>query len=169
MIQRRGKISNNFLKSFFYNFPKVKIFKNFALMNAKTIVVWLKRWIADQTLQKVFDNKEYINEILNKTRSPVAAIGVLKKICNHPKLLQSGISNFDELKEHCLQLKHKSSLSKEEQQMEELHQSNKLKFADFLTISPKKDTRSAFSVSSNVGHGSSNFGMKKTGMVKNRW
>lgn len=98
------------------------------------LIVWLKLGeLQIELYRKFLDQKDMINEILNKTRSPLAAIGVLRKICDHPSLLHGGISDIESLQEHCEAWRRRSSMrDPKEQELHELRQSSKLAFAEWL-------------------------------------
>ena len=51
------------------------------------IVVWLRLKAHQRTIYEAFLNSKSVREALNRTSSPLAALTVLKKICDHPALL----------------------------------------------------------------------------------
>ncbi len=50
-------------------------------------IVWLKITEVQHKLYKEFLSSEEAHAALNKTNSPLAALSVMKKICDHPQLL----------------------------------------------------------------------------------
>ena len=51
------------------------------------LVVWLRLAPLQRHVYEAFLNSDAVREALNSTRSPLAALSVLKKICDHPALL----------------------------------------------------------------------------------
>ena len=70
-------------------FPTVNSSNVLALKTKKTEwIVWLQLSSFQLHVYKKFLDSEQVQNALNTTRSPLAAITVLKKICDHPLLLQ---------------------------------------------------------------------------------
>jgi hypothetical protein len=59
-----------------------------AAMGSKTdLVVWLRLTPLQRHIYEAFLHSDAVKEALNSTRSPLAALTVLKKVCDHPALL----------------------------------------------------------------------------------
>ena len=56
----------------------------------KDIVVWLRLTETQLGLYKAFLRSKSVQEVLNQSRSALASLAVLKKICKHPALLADG-------------------------------------------------------------------------------
>lgn len=52
------------------------------------LIVWIRLSRMQQALYRSFLETTEVRDVLNRSKSPLAALGVLKKICNHPHLLQ---------------------------------------------------------------------------------
>ena len=51
------------------------------------LILWIKLSQTQRTLYKAFLESEEVKSIFNSSRSPLAALTVLKKVCDHPRLL----------------------------------------------------------------------------------
>uniref|UniRef100_A0A6B2KWX3 DNA excision repair protein ERCC-6-like n=1 Tax=Arcella intermedia TaxID=1963864 RepID=A0A6B2KWX3_9EUKA len=60
-------------------------------------VVWIYLSPAQLTLYNKFLGTESVKQVLNKTRSPLAALSILKKICDHPQLLRDEMQDCHDL------------------------------------------------------------------------
>ena len=58
-----------------------------AMPRKNDFVVWLRLKGHQRALYEAFLNSDSVREVLNRTRSALASITVLKKICDHPALL----------------------------------------------------------------------------------
>jgi SNF2 family DNA or RNA helicase len=59
-----------------------------AAMGSKTdLVVWLRLTPLQRHVYEAFLHSDAVKAALNSTRSPLAALTVLKKVCDHPALL----------------------------------------------------------------------------------
>lgn len=61
------------------------------------LVVWIKLTEIQCKVYKMFLESEEVKEIFNSTKSPLAAIGVLQKICCHPSLLNETTKTIEKL------------------------------------------------------------------------
>lgn len=50
--------------------------------------MWVKPALFQEKVYRLFLESDQVREALNTTRSPLAALTVLKKICDHPYLLE---------------------------------------------------------------------------------
>ena len=57
-------------------------------------IVWVKLSETQRNLYRDFLGSDTVKEMLNSTKSPLAALTVLKKICNHPLLLHQKMSTL---------------------------------------------------------------------------
>jgi SNF2 family DNA or RNA helicase len=59
-------------------------------MGAKhDLVVWLRLQPLQRYIYEAFLHSSAVRDALNSSRSPLAALSVLKKVCDHPALLSS--------------------------------------------------------------------------------
>jgi SNF2 family DNA or RNA helicase len=72
-------------------------FKNLTLQKKRDFIVWTRLSDAQQHMYRHFLESERVQALLNTTRSPLAALTVLKKICDHPDLLANYKSYQEEL------------------------------------------------------------------------
>jgi SNF2 family DNA or RNA helicase len=57
-------------------------------MGKKTdLVVWLKLTALQRHIYEAFLHSDAVKAALNSSKSPLAALTVLKKVCDHPALL----------------------------------------------------------------------------------
>ena len=63
----------------------------------RELVVWIKMTEVQTDIYRTFLESEAVKETLNTTKSPLAALTVLKKICDHPFLLSDKMANCQEL------------------------------------------------------------------------
>eukprot|EP00899_Mesostigma_viride_P006809 jgi/Mesvir1/16129/Mv08409-RA.2 len=64
--------------------------KTATLSKKNDLIVWLKLTCAQRELYTTFLRSAEVKRVLNKTGSALAALTVLKKICQHPVLLKKG-------------------------------------------------------------------------------
>eukprot|EP00042_Codosiga_hollandica_P056423 m.812556 g.812556 ORF g.812556 m.812556 type:complete len:1399 (+) comp59344_c0_seq2:163-4359(+) len=72
-------------------------FKGLTLQKKRDFIVWTKLAPTQERIYRHFLDSERVQELLNTTRSPLAALTVLKKICDHPDLLANYTSYQAEL------------------------------------------------------------------------
>eukprot|EP00698_Gefionella_okellyi_P019188 TRINITY_DN5848_c0_g1_i3.p1 TRINITY_DN5848_c0_g1~~TRINITY_DN5848_c0_g1_i3.p1 ORF type:complete len:845 (-),score=211.65 TRINITY_DN5848_c0_g1_i3:45-2579(-) len=94
------------------------------------LTVWIPLSEAQEKLYRLFLESSEVRQILNKSMYPLAALTVLKKICDHPQLLQTEMKmcgTLDNSMEECL-----AGLSLEQQ-------SSKLRFLSVLMQNLRKE------------------------------
>ncbi|GBG83531.1 hypothetical protein CBR_g37246 [Chara braunii] len=70
--------------------------KESTLGRKNDLIVWLPPTRTQERLYVTFTQSDYVKSILNESRSALAALGVLKKICVHPELLTKNASDIIE-------------------------------------------------------------------------
>jgi len=63
----------------------------------RELVIWVKLSAVQTELYRTFLESPVVKETLNTTKSPLAALTVLKKICDHPFLLSDKMANCQQL------------------------------------------------------------------------
>lgn len=64
-----------------------------SLPRKNDLVVWLRLKPLQRHIYSAFLNSEGVKAVLNEKASPLAAITVLKKVCDHPALLSERAAN----------------------------------------------------------------------------
>ncbi|XP_038604542.1 DNA excision repair protein ERCC-6-like [Tachyglossus aculeatus] len=78
-----------------------------SLTRKNDFIIWVRLTSLQEDIYRKFVSLDHIKELLMETRSPLAELGVLKKLCDHPRLLSAractllgleggGISDRDE-------------------------------------------------------------------------
>ncbi|NP_666347.2 DNA excision repair protein ERCC-6-like [Mus musculus] len=61
----------------------------FSLARKNDLIVWIRLLPLQEEIYRKFVSLDHIKELLMETRSPLAELGVLKKLCDHPRLLSA--------------------------------------------------------------------------------
>ncbi|XP_031221787.1 DNA excision repair protein ERCC-6-like [Mastomys coucha] len=60
-----------------------------SLTRKNDLIVWIRLVPLQEDIYRKFVSLDHIKELLMETRSPLAELGVLKKLCDHPRLLSA--------------------------------------------------------------------------------
>ncbi|XP_058392157.1 DNA excision repair protein ERCC-6-like isoform X2 [Diceros bicornis minor] len=60
-----------------------------SLSRKNDLIIWLRLVPLQEEIYRKFVSLDHIKELLMETRSPLAELGVLKKLCDHPRLLSA--------------------------------------------------------------------------------
>ncbi|XP_034341535.1 DNA excision repair protein ERCC-6-like [Arvicanthis niloticus] len=60
-----------------------------SLTRKNDLIVWIRLVPLQEEIYRKFVSLDHIKELLMETRSPLAELGVLKKLCDHPRLLSA--------------------------------------------------------------------------------
>ncbi|XP_021043674.1 DNA excision repair protein ERCC-6-like [Mus pahari] len=70
--------------------PAVKaVCEMLSLTRKNDLIVWIRLVPLQEEIYRKFVSLDHIKELLMETRSPLAELGVLKKLCDHPRLLSA--------------------------------------------------------------------------------
>jgi DNA excision repair protein ERCC-6-like len=104
----RAQALRQMIEPFFLRRDKASVFKvapdssaaetSLLTLQKKTdLILWTTLSAEQQRMYEHFLESDKVQELLNTTRSPLAALTVLKKICDHPHLLKNYTSYQNEL------------------------------------------------------------------------
>ncbi|XP_063096047.1 DNA excision repair protein ERCC-6-like [Cavia porcellus] len=65
------------------------IYRMPSLSRKNDLIIWIRLVPLQEEIYKKFVSLDYIKELLMETHSPLAELGVLKKLCDHPRLLSA--------------------------------------------------------------------------------
>ncbi|XP_050996982.1 DNA excision repair protein ERCC-6-like isoform X2 [Acomys russatus] len=75
--------------------PGVKtICEMFSLTRKNDLIVWIRLVPLQEEIYRKFVSLDHIKLLLTETHSPLAELGVLKKLCDHPRLLSARACNL---------------------------------------------------------------------------
>ncbi|XP_077743488.1 DNA excision repair protein ERCC-6-like isoform X1 [Canis aureus] len=60
-----------------------------SLSRKNDLIIWIRLRPLQEEIYRKFVSLDHIKELLMETRSPLAELGVLKKLCDHPRLLSA--------------------------------------------------------------------------------
>ncbi|XP_055986112.1 DNA excision repair protein ERCC-6-like [Sorex fumeus] len=60
-----------------------------SLSRKNDLIIWIRLVPVQEEIYRKFVSLDHIKELLMETRSPLAELGVLKKLCDHPRLLSA--------------------------------------------------------------------------------
>ncbi|XP_077921634.1 DNA excision repair protein ERCC-6-like [Halichoerus grypus] len=60
-----------------------------SLSRKNDLIIWIRLMPLQEEIYRKFVSLDHIKELLMETRSPLAELGVLKKLCDHPRLLSA--------------------------------------------------------------------------------
>ncbi|XP_004621399.2 DNA excision repair protein ERCC-6-like [Sorex araneus] len=60
-----------------------------SLSRKNDLIIWIRLVPVQEEIYRKFISLDHIKELLMETRSPLAELGVLKKLCDHPRLLSA--------------------------------------------------------------------------------
>uniref|UniRef100_A0A8C6RS77 DNA excision repair protein ERCC-6-like n=1 Tax=Nannospalax galili TaxID=1026970 RepID=A0A8C6RS77_NANGA len=60
-----------------------------SLTRKNDLIIWVRLVSLQEEIYRKFVSLDHIKELLMETRSPLAELGVLKKLCDHPRLLSA--------------------------------------------------------------------------------
>ncbi|KAI6048333.1 DNA excision repair protein ERCC-6-like [Marmota monax] len=60
-----------------------------SLSRKNDLIIWIRLVPLQEEIYRKFVSLDHIKELLTETRSPLAELGVLKKLCDHPRLLSA--------------------------------------------------------------------------------
>ncbi|KAM6143512.1 DNA excision repair protein ERCC-6-like [Erethizon dorsatum] len=60
-----------------------------SLSRKNDLIIWIRLVPLQEDIYRKFVSLDHIKELLMETRSPLAELGVLKKLCDHPRLLST--------------------------------------------------------------------------------
>ncbi|XP_066213359.1 DNA excision repair protein ERCC-6-like isoform X1 [Saccopteryx leptura] len=60
-----------------------------SLSRKNDLIIWIRLVPCQEEIYRKFVSLDHIKELLMETRSPLAELGVLKKLCDHPRLLSA--------------------------------------------------------------------------------
>ncbi|KAL2768558.1 DNA excision repair protein ERCC-6-like isoform b [Daubentonia madagascariensis] len=60
-----------------------------SLSRKNDFIIWIRLVPLQEEIYRKFVSLDHIKELLTETRSPLAELGVLKKLCDHPRLLSA--------------------------------------------------------------------------------
>uniref|UniRef100_G1SVR3 ERCC excision repair 6 like, spindle assembly checkpoint helicase n=1 Tax=Oryctolagus cuniculus TaxID=9986 RepID=G1SVR3_RABIT len=60
-----------------------------SLSRKNDLIIWIRLVPLQEEIYRKFVSLDHIKELLMETRSPLAELGVLKKLCDHPRLLST--------------------------------------------------------------------------------
>ncbi|KAI5260483.1 DNA excision repair protein ERCC-6-like [Manis pentadactyla] len=60
-----------------------------SLSRKNDLIIWIRLVPLQEEIYRKFVSLDHIKELLMETRSPLAELGVLKKLCDHPRLLSA--------------------------------------------------------------------------------
>ncbi|XP_055455470.1 DNA excision repair protein ERCC-6-like [Psammomys obesus] len=66
----------------------------FSRTRKNDFIVWIRLVPLQEEIYRKFVSLDHIKELLVQTRSPLAELGVLKKLCDHPRLLSARACNL---------------------------------------------------------------------------
>ncbi|XP_042550853.1 DNA excision repair protein ERCC-6-like [Dipodomys spectabilis] len=72
-----------------------------SLSRKNDLIVWIRLVPLQEEIYRKFTSLDHIKELLMETRSPLAELGVLKKLCDHPRLLSArvcGLLNLENIR-----------------------------------------------------------------------
>ncbi|XP_026955424.1 DNA excision repair protein ERCC-6-like [Sagmatias obliquidens] len=72
-----------------------------SLSRKNDLIIWIRLVPLQEEIYRKFVSLDHIKELLMETRSPLAELGVLKKLCDHPRLLSAracGLLNLGAVK-----------------------------------------------------------------------
>ncbi|XP_057575230.1 DNA excision repair protein ERCC-6-like [Hippopotamus amphibius kiboko] len=72
-----------------------------SLSRKNDLIIWIRLVPLQEEIYRKFVSLDHIKELLMETRSPLAELGVLKKLCDHPRLLSTracGLLNLGAVK-----------------------------------------------------------------------
>ncbi|KAM4819413.1 DNA excision repair protein ERCC-6-like [Thomomys bottae] len=62
-----------------------------SLSRKNDLIVWIRLVPLQEEIYRKFTSLDHIKELLMESRSPLAELGVLKKLCDHPRLLSARV------------------------------------------------------------------------------
>ncbi|XP_007955751.1 DNA excision repair protein ERCC-6-like [Orycteropus afer afer] len=62
-----------------------------SLSRKNDLIIWIRLVPLQEEIYRKFLSLDHIKELLMETRSPLAELGVLKKLCDHPRLLSARV------------------------------------------------------------------------------
>ncbi|ERE63484.1 DNA excision repair protein ERCC-6-like isoform X1 [Cricetulus griseus] len=65
-----------------------------SLTRKNDFIVWIRLVPLQEEIYRKFVSLDHIKELLMETRSPLAELGVLKKLCDHPRLLSARVCHL---------------------------------------------------------------------------
>jgi len=68
-----------------------------SLKSKKELVIWTCLTERQIEIYQAFLNSSEVSSVLNRSHSPLAALQVLKKICDHPDLLSNSLKGCESL------------------------------------------------------------------------
>ncbi|XP_037368155.1 DNA excision repair protein ERCC-6-like [Talpa occidentalis] len=72
------------------NNPEIDaIYEMPSLSRKNDLIIWIRLVLLQEEIYRKFVSLDHIKELLMETRSPLAELGVLKKLCDHPRLLSA--------------------------------------------------------------------------------
>ncbi|XP_005401741.1 PREDICTED: DNA excision repair protein ERCC-6-like [Chinchilla lanigera] len=69
-----------------------------SLSRKNDLIIWIRLVPLQEEIYRKFVSLDHIKELLLETRSPLAELGVLKKLCDHPRLLSTRACHLLHLK-----------------------------------------------------------------------
>lgn len=69
-----------------------------SLSRKNDLIIWIRLVPLQEEIYRKFVSLDHIKELLLETRSPLAELGVLKKLCDHPRLLSTRACHLLQLK-----------------------------------------------------------------------
>ncbi|EHB08524.1 DNA excision repair protein ERCC-6-like protein [Heterocephalus glaber] len=65
-----------------------------SLSRKNDLIIWIRLVPLQEEIYRKFVSLDHIKELLMETRSPLAELGVLKKLCDHPRLLSTRVCHL---------------------------------------------------------------------------
>jgi superfamily II DNA or RNA helicase len=65
-----------------------------ALSRKNDLIIWIRLVPLQEEIYRKFTSLDHIKELLMETRSPLAELGILKKLCDHPRLLSARVCHL---------------------------------------------------------------------------
>ncbi|XP_047393117.1 DNA excision repair protein ERCC-6-like [Sciurus carolinensis] len=65
-----------------------------SLSRKNDLIIWIRLVPLQEEIYRKFVSLDHIKELLTETRSPLAELGILKKLCDHPRLLSARASRL---------------------------------------------------------------------------
>ncbi|KAF6090351.1 ERCC excision repair 6 like, spindle assembly checkpoint helicase [Phyllostomus discolor] len=87
-VQKR-KASNSEVRPCEKNPDVDAIYEMPSLSRKNDLIIWIRLVPLQEEIYRKFVSLDHIKELLMETRSPLAELGVLKKLCDHPRLLSA--------------------------------------------------------------------------------
>ncbi|XP_054435526.1 DNA excision repair protein ERCC-6-like [Pteronotus mesoamericanus] len=86
---QKKKSSNSEIRLSENNPDDGAIYEMPSLSRKNDLIIWIRLVPLQEEIYRKFVSLDHIKELLMETRSPLAELGVLKKLCDHPRLLSS--------------------------------------------------------------------------------